>query len=385
MINIYDRHVIGDSIRPPQPDNSGADSSGMVLVTVIILAAAAGILAAGLHFAGSSRISQVRQEIRFDKAFFTAEAGIERAKAALRNGATNNGVLFGGATNYGEGTFFVDVRTNMSGTNLFVIIRSTGAVENATRVIEVEVRLTPPSPYVPGQSDGAVCFYGTNTSLYLKNANNHIDGHDYDVPTNFTGNGEACDGTLSTNAASAGVYYTSTNTSISGSGDINGHPPVTNWTGMYNEAYWYQFLDTIETYALMYSSPTAMGTRDAPVITILPSGTTKITGNNDGAGILIVPGGANLSIGGTFHYEGLLIIIGDGIVDTDAELAATGTFDFFGSVICLGGALNLEATGRAAMKYSTQALANLSRLSLPARLARLDVIYWKEIKASAVN
>jgi len=385
MINIYNNSALGAKIQAPEPEHSGANRSGAILVTVIIFTAAAGILAAGLHFAGSSRIVQSRQEIRSDKAFFTAEAGIERAKAALRNGATNNGVLFGGATNYGEGAFYVSVWTNMVGTNLFVVIRSTGAVETAARIIEVAVRLIQPSPYVPGISDGAVCFYGTNTSLYLKNANNHIDGHDYNVPSNFTGNGEACDGTLSTNAAGAGVYYTSTNTSITGSGDISGNPPITNWAGMFSETYWYQFVDTVEPYATMYTSSSAMGTRDDPVITILPSGTTKITGNNDGAGILIVPGGANLSVGGTFHYEGLLIIIGDGVVDTEAEMAATGTFDFFGSVICLGGALNISATGKAAMKYSTEALANLSSLDLPARLARLDVIYWKEIKAASLD
>lgn len=375
------QHAIGGEER--RRGDAGAPSSGMVLVTVVILAAVAGILGSGLYFAGGSRVKQVRREVLFDKAFFNAEAGVECAKAALLRGATNNGVLFSGATNYGEGSFYVSVRTNAVGTNLFVVIRSTGIVATVRRTLEVEVRVTPPQPYVPGISDGAVCFYGTNTSLYLKNANNHINGFDYLVPTNFTGNGAACDGTLSTNPGAPGVFYLSTNTTITGSGDIQGNPPTTNWAGIFTEAYWYQLLATMLPYASVYTSASALGTRDAPLITILPSGTTKITGNSDGAGILVVPGGANLSVGGTFHYEGLLIIIGDGVVDTEAELAATGTFDMFGSVICLGGALNISATGKANMKYSTEALANLARLALPARLAHIDVIYWREIKASA--
>lgn len=380
IIKIIERKLTVDSQSAPQ-DRMQPVSGGMVLVAVVVFAAVAAVLGAGLHYAGSSRISQVRQELRFDRAFFTAEAGIERAKAALKNGATNNGALFGGTTNYGHGTFHASVRTNTYGTNACVVIRSTGTVESATRVLEVAVRVIPPTPLVPGVSDGAVCFYGTNTSLYLKNANNHISGYDYDVPVNFTGNGSACDGTLTTNPAAPGVYYDDASTSITGAGDITGNPPTTNWAGIYTEQYWYDFLDTMLDYAQNYTSPSALGTRNNPLITLLPSGLTKINGNYDGAGILIVPGGANLSIAGTFHFEGLLIIEGDGVVDTDPEFAATGTFDMFGAVICLGGALNMEATGKAAMKYSTSALANLSRLPIPEQKAQLDVLYWKEIKS----
>ncbi len=378
-------NAAGAGQRTRQPGDGAPEACGMVLIVVVILAAVAGVLAAGLYYATSSRITQIRQELRFAKAFLVAEAGLECGKAALRSDPTNlNSVPFGGLTNYGPGAFYVSARTNGVETNV-VFVRSTGIVEQVARVIEAELRVIAPAPYVPGVSDGAVCFYGTNTSLYLKNANNHIDGNDYNVPSNFTGNGEACDGTLSTNPAAPGVYYASTNTTITGSGDIQGNPPMTNWAGIFTEAYWYDFLDTMLPYATMYTTSSAMGTRDAPVITILPSGLTKITGNNDGAGILIVPGGARLSVGGTFHYEGLLIIIGDGIVDTEAEFAATGTFDMFGATICLGGALNISATGKAAMKYSTEALGNLSRLALPARLADLTVLSWKEIKPSSAE
>jgi hypothetical protein len=231
-------------------------------------------------------------------------------------------------------------------------------------------------------ADGAICFYGTNASLYLKNANNHVNGYDWAVPADFTGNGSACDGTLTTNAGHPGVYST-TNLSITGSGDIEGVPPVTNWAGIYSETYWYQVLNDVLPYATLYTDPALMGTRDVPIVTLLPSGVTQITGNNDGAGILIVPSTARLKIGGTFHYEGLILLIGDGVVDVEDEFETTGTFDMFGSVICLGGALNVRATGKSNMKYSTEALANLSRLALPARLAELNVIYWLEIKPSS--
>jgi hypothetical protein len=368
MINIYNQHATGASIRAPEPVISGAGPSGAALVTVVIFAAVAGILAAGLHFAGSSRIAQARQEIRSDKAFFTAEAGIERAKAALRNGATN----FASATNYGEGRFNVKVWNSASGSNLF-IVRSTGIVETATRVIEAEVRMT---PFQPESSDGTVCFYGDSNSLAFNNNKPHIDGQDYLLPSTFGGS----TGTATTNVM-PGVSSVLTNTLISGnSGNIVGDPPVTNGAGTYPETYWWQFLNRIMPYAKDYTTSSAMGTRTAPVITILPEGTeTHISGNDDGAGILIVPATATLKVSGTFLFEGLIILVGDGRVDvTDAE--STGTFDFFGSVLCLGDGLNLVLKGSAKWYYSSQALANLAKLQVP---RQMDLISWKEIKPSS--
>jgi len=374
MDNIYH-----DYYSAPGAARSG--SSGMVLVTVVIFAAVATALAAGLYSAGGTRVKQGQREIRFDKAFFVAESGVERAKAYLRNNSTNNsGVLFGGTTNFGAGTFHVSVRPNVVGTNSYVIIRSTGTVELATRVLEVEVRVVPPTPFVPGISDGSVCFYGTNSSLYCKNANNHVNGYDWAVPVSFTGNGAACNGTQTTNEGTAGVYYYDPATVITGSGDIQGNPPTTNWAGIYDEAYWFDFVDELLPSANMYTDSAHMGTRNIPTVTILPSGSTQIAGNADGCGVLIVPGGASLRIAGTFHYEGIIIIIGDGIVDTDPEFALTGTFDQFGAVICLGGALNINATGKACLKYSTEALANLSKLAINETIAQLDVVYWREVK-----
>lgn len=398
MISPPDNYTAGARVRTHHPDDAGADSSGMVLVIVIILSAVAGILAAGLHFAGTSRIAQVRQEIRFDKAFFVAEAGVERAKVELRIRAANlnsvltNGVLFGGATNYGAGTFRVHVRDNVDSnaslfvdTDYIVIIRSTGIVENAKRVIEAEVRVTPPAPFVPGQSDGALALYGTNATL-LTAGNAKIDGRDYDVPADFNCTGGGCSGTVTTNAAEAGVFYTSTTTVINAkTGSLIGNPPLTNGVGMFDELYWYQFLDQLGIESLPIYPGGSLGTRDAPVITLLPSGTTTIEGNVAGAGILIIPGEAMLDIRGTFHYEGLVILIGGGTIDADTDFGGTGTARIFGAMVCLGGAVSIEATGTSDIKYSTAALANLAKLPLPGQLAELDVLYWTEIKASVAN
>jgi len=379
-------YTVGDKAAAQQPGCSEPNSSGMVLVVVIILAAVAGILAAGLHFASGARITQVRQEMRFEKAFFVAEAGIERAKDALRytnlNGMlASGGVLFGGATNYGEGRFYVWARNNTNtdpnplvDTDNIVIIRSTGIVETAARVIEAEVRV---APFVPAQADGAMGIYGTNTSLTVS-GNSTIDGRDWNLPATFgPGNG-----TLSGNPTNPGVLYPSTSTviNVTGSGSIVGDPPTTNGVGVYDETYWYQFLDGIMSVATIYTGGN-MGTRAAPAITMLPSGTNTISGNITGAGVLIIPGDATLRVSGNFHYEGLVILEGDGIIDT-GDYAQLGTARIFGSMICVGGGLNVSASGTADIKYSAQALANLANLQVP---AQLDMLSWKEFKASSTD
>ncbi|MDD5482266.1 MAG: hypothetical protein PHP98_01250 [Kiritimatiellae bacterium] len=342
----------------------------MALVTVIIFAAVAGILAAGLYHASGSRIKQARQEMRFDKAFFTAEAGIEHAKDELRRGATNDGVFFGGATNYGEGAFRVNAWPNVVGTNTFVVIRSTGVVENVRRVIETEIWLT---PFLPPNSDGGFCIYGTNTALSVK-GDSKLDGSDWNLPSTLGGSDAAPSG----NPTNPGVLYVSPSTTIDQqkTDSIIGEPPITNAVGEYNETYWMQLVAGIMPDAL-YSDGDNLGTRESPVITLLPAGTTMFNGNRSGAGILIVPGDAMLKITGTFDYEGLVILLGDGQIDLSEDLVSIGTATIFGSVICVGGNLNVDTKGTFDLKYSTQALANLARLQVP---PRLEVIYWKEVK-----
>lgn len=397
MPAISDNYTAGDKTRTQPPGGFEHDSSGMVLVVVVILAAAAGGLATGLHFAGSSRIVQGRQEMRFEKVFFVAEAGIERAKAELRYRATNlnsvltnGGVLFGGVTNYGEGVFYAWIRNNTNfdpnplvNTSHIVIIRSTGIVETATRVIEAEIRVAPFEP--PQKADGAFGIYGTNNSLDI-GGSGEIDGGDYAVPVNFDCIGAGCNGTLTTNPASPGVYA-ATNLLISGSNSISGTPAITNGasTNGFTETSWLQVLNALTPYATVYSGSGDMGTRDDPVVTILPMGETLIAGGNrvNGAGILIIPGDATFRVTGTFHFEGIIILVGNGVVDIGDEFSGLGTLDIFGAVVCVGGSLDINIWGNSSIKYSTEALANLVKLDFVP--APMDVRTWREIKASSTS
>ena len=399
---LCDKYAASDKTRVQAPVGFEPNSSGMVLVVVVILAAVAGVLAAGLHFASGSRITQVRQEVRFEKAFFVAEAGIERAKSELLDRAinlngvlTNGGVLFGGVTPYGEGGFYVWVRNNTNfdpnplvNTSQIVIIRSTGIVETATRVIEAEVLVTPTTAFtsMPTHADGALGIYGTNSSVDVKGK--ILDGHDYNVPTDFNCSGAACTvDDPTTNPAVAGVY-SATNASITGTSNIDGHPPTTNGVGtnILSETYWLQLLNALEPSATTYNNDGIMGTRDAPMVIVL-AGDVSIAGSVDGAGVLIIPGDATLRVTGTFHYEGLIILMGNGAIDFDADVYVNGTVDIYGAMVCVGDNLDVTTKGSSRIKYSSEALANLTNtVNLPPQLpAYIDKRSWKEIKASSAN
>ena len=409
MPTIPDNYAAGYKTRAQQPDGFEPNSSGMVLVVVVIFAAVAGVLAAGLHFASGSRLTQVRQEIRFEKAFFVAEAGIERAKAELLDRATNLSGVFKGfdgvtntaddgvlsfcpttGTNYGEGRFYVKVRNNNSedpfvDTDHIVIIRSTGIVETAMRVIEAEVTVTPTTAFtsMPTHADGALGIYGTNTDLTVK-GDGVLDGNDWHLPSTLGGDDE----TVSTNPAQPGVFYTQPDTSITQQkpNSIVGNPPITNGVGMDSETDLLQFLaDIAPTNLYIYGD--SLGTREAPRITML-GGDVTFNGSRSGVGILIVPGNATLKINGTFDYEGMIIIMGDGVVDMGNELEALGTAKILGAILCVGGALDVKVQGTFDLKYSTEALANLTLIvNLPPQLpAHIDNTgSWREIKASSTN
>ncbi|MBI2438312.1 MAG: hypothetical protein HYV36_05825 [Lentisphaerae bacterium] len=371
--------------------------SGVVLEAVIILGGLACILAAGIYMASGSTVVSAARAIRFEKAFLIAEAGAERAKADLvtnsintvltgADGATNtadDGLLsFGASVPFGGGAFRVRVSDNADSdpslfvdTDYTVIIRATGSYETVQRVLELAVTVSnPPSP--PADNDGALAIYGSNTTVDVR-GNSSINGNDWAVPADFNCTGAGCDGTLTTNPAGPGVFSaTNTAPTIGGSATVVGDPPVTNnATGEYDAQYWQDQVDywtPLASLSISGSVPNDayLGTRTSPEIT-LATADVMIDGNVAGAGVLIVMSGVNITISGTFHYEGLVILLGN------VTCTALGTADIFGAMTVLGGDNSVTLNGFPSIKYSTEALANLTKLPLP---GPLTVQYWREIK-----
>lgn len=345
--------------------------SGFALVAVMIFAALGGILAAAMLYGVGSQIKSAAREIRYEKAFFVAEAGVELAKAELRSSGVSS---FSATTNFGGGEVrYQSIKTTTSNATIW----ATGTYENASRVLEVKV-LVDPGHYPPPSADGAVGVYGSNTTVSAS-GNALIDGQDYSLPTNFDCNGAACAGTVTTNTVQPGVFSTTTDTAVttSGSGSIVGNPPTTNGTSQFSANYWEDQADlwipqAAITLSGSYSADTDLGTRDNPQITVV-AGDSTITSNLDGAGILIVMNGIDLSTSGNFHYEGIIILLGNN------HFGATGTVRLFGALVSTGDGGNITtAQGTPAMMYSSEALDNLKNLQMNPRA--FSVVYWREIK-----
>ncbi len=379
--------------------------SGQVLLVVVLLSSIAAILAAALYYASSSHVSSARRHIRIEKAFFIAEAGIERAKAELKQasgsfndillgadgaaGTSDDGVLsFGASVDFGGGTYSVRVTDNVdSDPSLFfdtdktVVIWSTGVYQNVRRVLEVCVSLSD-AINPPLSADGAVILYGLTNTVTLKGSA-LIDGQDYALPANFNCSGAGCLGSvIATNPATAGVFSTDTNSVVSNAAPslILGDPPISLGTNApsLTRDYWTNMVEqllaiaTINITGGVIGGNTTIGTRTNPQVAVL-TGDTKITGNVDGAGILLVTADVEIDTTGTFHYEGIVIFIGDNNKFNDK-----GTASIFGAVISLGANLYMKPQGSPQIMYSTEALANLKNLQLPP--AELSLVYWREVK-----
>jgi hypothetical protein len=83
---------------------------GIVLVAVVIFTLILTILGFSVLFVANSEIAQTRKDINKTKAFYLAEAGVERLVASLSSGNTANI----GQTALGEGSYSVDINTNGS-------------------------------------------------------------------------------------------------------------------------------------------------------------------------------------------------------------------------------------------------------------------------------
>jgi Tfp pilus assembly protein PilX len=322
-----------------------------------------------------------------EQAFYAAEAGIQRAANALKAGTSNgfddellgadgnpgtsdDGILsFGSSVSFGDGTYAVQVTDNNDDGDLFsdsdkkVIITSTGTVNNASKTIKAIYY------YREVDVDGALGIYGNNPTVELSGAS-EINGRDYNVPPDFDCSGSGCTATLAGGApAEPGIYAEEAITPVGlitdetdNKQNVFGDPPVKeDGSGVGSVSYWQNFANsltpdlTVDSASESTITENIFGSRDNPQITIITDsvGTgTHVSGTIDGAGILVVNG--DLQITGTFHFEGLIIVMSGG----DLVVTGTGRSITYGSVVLAGSGVSSEVDygGHASIRYSSQAL-----------------------------
>ena len=367
------------------------NEKGMVLaVTLMIIAV--------LVLLGTTAVTTVTTDIKIaanyresQKALYNAEAGVETVIAYLRTHnvtyPTRVGNIDGGcptSESCVNGVLCsctpipVTVPTGFSFSNSVSIygydkinriymLRMTGtAANNATKTIDVYIQKVVGDPLA---ADGAVAMYGGGPQVKTKTGANPqenyaIDGYDHPVPYDSScngnssgdGTGSGCSTTASTSGAVPGLFTVMdpmVNGELNGSSVfIGGEPPQTK--GLSREDYYTAFVNNVIANNLYQ---TTMGTRANPAITVVPTG-SSLTGTYNGAGILIVRDGGEVTLSGNGCYEGLIILQGSGTVK------ASGNNTILGTLVTIGHSSKLiTATGTINMVYSSEALANLANIN----------------------
>ncbi len=204
-------------------------------------------------------------------------------------------------------------------------------------------------------------------SVLLK-GNSTISGFDHDVPADFDCQGAGCAGSDGPGTDVTGIY-SETNvgdlTTI-GSPTMEGAPATATGGGAYDQAYWLEYAANLATQATVHNGAdgdgnVSWGTRADPVIHVIDQN-MMITGDLDGAGILILTGdGTNVTVNGNFHFEGLIVAASPNAID----FTVGGTARIFGAVIAASPSVSIDvgASGTPGILFSEAALNNLSNVS----------------------
>ena len=364
------------------------NEKGIVLATGLMFMAIIAIVGSTAVLITTTDLKIGTNYITSEQAFYVAEAGIQHAANVLKAGTSNgfndellgaDGIQdtsddfilsFGSSVSFGDGNYAVKVTDNDDGDgdpfsdpDNKVIITSTGTVNNASKTIEAVFS------FQEIGVEGALAIYGDGPAVDLGNGPSEIDGRDHHVPTNFNCSGVHCEGTLVGGATDeTGIYAEEAITQkglITDETDpkqnIFGDPPVKDVGGSeISVSYWQDFANSLTPDLTVDSAEGTItenifGSRDNPQITMISDSATgtHLSGTIDGAGILIVNG--DLQITGTFHFEGLIIVMSGG----DLVVTGTGRSITYGSVVLAGSGVSSEVDygGHASIRYSSQALS----------------------------
>ncbi|MHB1398666.1 MAG: pilus assembly PilX family protein [Trichloromonadaceae bacterium] len=346
---------------------------GVVLVTALMVMALLTVIGISALNSSDTELKITGNQRVATQAFYLAEAGIQHAVGVFRTNdvATLESMESTELTKQalGGGSYSVDVDNLTDTSRERVELRSTGKLGTTTRTIEA-IFERPRHSFTP---DGAFGVYGDKPNLTLPNNKQPIDGRDWDIPTNFNCSGAGCAGTVTGGTQMPGLYVSDTTFTAPNQG-IVGSPPVRIGDGAQTAEDWKSMAAQLIPLANKNPQAGNLGTRANPTISYFDKGMT-FTGNGDGAGILIVEKEGNLNFKGTFHYEGIIIVLNNGGIDSFGS-----TSDLFGAVIMVGDNMNAAFGGNGMVKYSSKAIENVRKRFTPppCRGCPVNRVAWRE-------
>lgn len=333
------------------------DQQGIVLVISLLILAL-------LMGAGVGAMVSVQTDLRISsnlqtatKAFYIAEAGIERAKAEISDKGSidlvlvgfdgekiatgDNGVLsFGASVSFAGGTYEVRVTDNMDDTDIWddsdrkVYITSTGKFGGSTRVIralvtKASLRFNAPVTIV----DDKCRFHFSGSAL--------IDGHDksYDPQDQNKvdpGPGPDVHGLARTCTISNQDVFTPADKvndirGLDGDGDLTsdvGSLKLSELQAVRSELI--SIADTTYHGDTDLSGKVTLGTRESPKITYV-NGFLTISEGATGVGILVVDN--DFKVTGNFTYEGIILVGICTACPGRVDIPSTGNVKIYGAIV----------------------------------------------------
>lgn len=345
---------------------------GMVLVVSLLLITVLVLLSSTAVTTTTTDLKIAGNYKEGVKALYDAEAGIHYTIGLLRSSTVTLPALPSGTTTTPAiapptGFSFSGITLTNLGSNRYQLSARGNAAVGARKALDV---IFTQASAVPPIGEGAMAMYGDSPVVELKSGKGggaNIDGHNYPLPANFSCQGSSCRTTGADAGAKNGLYTANAPTITGSLNHLDGNPPQTTGGGLYTNQQWIDFVDYVINNGLYVENQ--LGTRAAPLITRVPSGST-LGGNMDGAGIIIVDNGGAFSVGGTGHFEGLVILRGTG------TFTGHGTGNIFGSVITIDhAAKTVDLNGTVDILYSSEALSNLSNIG---SLQTIRVTSWRD-------
>jgi len=254
-------------------------------------------------------------------------------------------------------------------------LRSTGTYRNVSRTVRVLVQfpdlasvLDPPGAIT--LIDGAAPDKATLQSNAFT-----VDGKDTPAPTATGACGTRGASKYGISVNSDASYDSVANAAEKRKDNIKGarEPGSYANNGSISRAQLQSVANALIPQAKGLNDKTFPGTPEAPGI-FVAKGDVRLTGNLSGYGILIVDGGLAKGAG-TFQWEGLIIVLGDGNVDI------RGTFDLYGALLVANtqnGATDLSIGGNGGAYYSSQALCRIQNM-IQNMVPISTVIAWQQV------